>query len=67
MAPGGLAPELAAELALLAEVESVGGATVYRITEASLRRALNAGRTPAELRDTLRRHSATRCRRRWST
>ncbi len=59
VAPGRLAPDLAAELALLAEVESVGGATVYRITEASLRRALNVGRTAGELRDTLRRHSAT--------
>jgi hypothetical protein len=59
VAPGRLAADLAAELALLAEVESVGGATVYRITEASLRRALNAGRTAAELRDTLRRYSAT--------
>ncbi len=59
VAPGRLAPDLAAELALLAEVESVGGATVYRITAASLRRALNAGRTAAELRDTVRRHSIT--------
>lgn len=42
--PGPPTPDLAAELALIADLESTGGASVYRITEASLRRALDAGR-----------------------
>lgn len=59
LAPGPLVPELAAEFALLADVESAGAATTYRITEASLRRALDAGRTAAGVRDLLARTSAT--------
>ncbi|MCU1655606.1 MAG: hypothetical protein JWO57_262 [Pseudonocardiales bacterium] len=47
--PGPPAPELATELGLAAELESTGGASVYRITEASIRRALDAGRSGAEL------------------
>ncbi|MFL0580381.1 helicase-associated domain-containing protein [Dietzia sp. 179-F 9C3 NHS] len=59
LAPGPLAADLAAEFALLADVESAGAATTYRITEASLRRALDAGRTAAGLRDLLARTSVT--------
>lgn len=59
VAPGPLVPELARELALTADVESTGGATVYRFTEASVRRALDAGRSAAELIELLTRHSAT--------
>jgi hypothetical protein len=59
VAPGPLEPELAAELDLMADVESAGGATVYRFTEASVRRALDAGRTAAELQDLLTSRSAT--------
>lgn len=59
LAPGPLTPELAAEFALLAEVESAGAATTYRVTEISLRRALDAGRTAAGIRDLLARTSVT--------
>ncbi|MBE1533549.1 helicase-associated domain-containing protein [Actinomadura algeriensis] len=59
IAPGPLVTELARELALTADVESTGGATVYRFTPGSIRRALDAGRTAAELTDLLDRHSAT--------
>jgi hypothetical protein len=41
--PGPPEPTLAAELEVLAEHESAGGATVYRVTPASVRRALDAG------------------------
>jgi hypothetical protein len=43
----------------MADVESAGGATVYRFTETSVRRALDAGRTAAELHDLLATRSAT--------
>ena len=46
VAPGELAPPVRAELELLADVESTGAATVYRLSEASLRRGFDAGRTP---------------------
>ncbi len=59
VAPGPLVPDLARELALAADVESTGGATVYRFTPESVRRALDAGRGAAELVDLLSRHSAT--------
>ncbi|MFD0902055.1 helicase-associated domain-containing protein [Actinomadura sediminis] len=59
IAPGPLVTELARELALTADVESTGGATVYRFTPASIRRALDAGRTAADLTALLARHSAT--------
>ncbi|MGH8921402.1 MAG: helicase-associated domain-containing protein, partial [Actinomycetes bacterium] len=39
VAPGPLEPELAREIGLVADVESAGGATVYRITEDTVRRA----------------------------
>jgi hypothetical protein len=47
--PGPPTADLARELMLVADLESTGGASVYRITEASVRRALDAGRTGAEL------------------
>ncbi|GAA2690279.1 helicase-associated domain-containing protein [Streptomyces aculeolatus] len=59
IAPGPLKRELAAVLGVLAEVESKGGATVYRFTQGSVRRALDAGRSPAELHDFLAAHSRT--------
>ncbi|MEV4006893.1 helicase-associated domain-containing protein [Actinomadura sp. NPDC049753] len=59
VAPGPLVTELARELALAADVESTGGATVYRFTPESVRRALDAGRTAADVTDLLARHSAT--------
>jgi hypothetical protein len=59
VAPGRLDPELAHELDVLAEVESAGGATVYRFTEQSLRRALDTGRTADDVREFLAARSAT--------
>jgi hypothetical protein len=59
VAPGPLEAGLARELDLMAEVESAGGATVYRFTEATVRRALDAGRSAADLHSLLERRSAT--------
>lgn len=47
--PGPPAPSLQRELGLTADLESSGGASVYRISPGSLRRALDAGRTGDEL------------------
>ena len=44
VAPGPLEGDLAREMSLLADIESTGGATVYRFSAASVRRALDAGR-----------------------
>ncbi|HET7385811.1 MAG TPA: helicase C-terminal domain-containing protein [Nocardioidaceae bacterium] len=49
IAPGPLTRELAHDLALLADVESRGGATVYRFTEHSVRRAFDHGWSAAEV------------------
>jgi len=43
VAPGPLEPELARAVMALADVESPGSATVYRFSQVSLRRALDAG------------------------
>ncbi|MBL1095346.1 helicase C-terminal domain-containing protein [Streptomyces coffeae] len=59
VAPGPLQRPLAAMLGVLAEVESKGGATVYRFTPASVRRALDAGRTADDLHTFLAAHSRT--------
>ncbi|MGQ4267143.1 helicase-associated domain-containing protein [Nocardiopsis changdeensis] len=59
VAPGPLVAELARELALVADVESTGGATVYRFTEDSVRRGLDAGRGIADILTLLERHSRT--------
>lgn len=59
VAPGPLVTGLARELALVADVESTGGATVYRFTQESVRRALDAGRGVADVTDMLERHSRT--------
>ncbi|MEO7260294.1 MAG: helicase-associated domain-containing protein [Jatrophihabitantaceae bacterium] len=47
--PGPPAPDLQRELNLVADLESTGGASVYRISPVSLRRALDAGRTGSDL------------------
>jgi len=57
--PGPPAPELQRELNLVAELESTGGASVYRITPASVRRALDAGRTGSDLQQFLAGRSRT--------
>lgn len=59
VAPGPLIAPLAETLGVLADIESKGGATVYRFTPASVRRALDAGRTAAELQQFLATHSST--------
>ena len=59
VAPGPLERELARELALVADVESTGGATVYRVGEASVRRALDAGRSASDLHELFRTRSRT--------
>ncbi len=57
--PGPPESELASELALVADPESRGGATVYRVTPDSVRRALDAGYTAADIHDLFRRRSRT--------
>src|SRR5205085_58608 len=59
VAPGPLEPELAAEVKVVANVESAGHATVYRITEQTVRRALDTGKTADELHELFRKRSAT--------
>lgn len=49
IAPGPLEGDLARRLALLADVESRGGATVYRFSDGSVRRAFDAGWSAAEV------------------
>jgi hypothetical protein len=57
--PGPPEPAMGAELTLLADLESTGGASVYRITERSVRRALDAGRSGEQLAEFVRAHSRT--------
>jgi hypothetical protein len=59
VAPGPLEAPLAETLGVLADVESKGGATVYRFTPESVRRALDAGRSASELQEFLTAHSRT--------
>ena len=51
VAPGPLESGLARRLQLVADIESRGGATVYRFTPASVRRALDVGWSAAEVHD----------------
>ena len=53
VAPGPLESALARTLQLVADVESRGGATVYRFTPGSVRRALDTGWSAAEIHDFL--------------
>lgn len=53
VAPGPLESSLARRLQLLADVESRGGATTYRFTPASVRRALDVGWSAAEVHEFL--------------
>ncbi|MBU3870987.1 helicase-associated domain-containing protein, partial [Streptomyces sp. 4503] len=59
VAPGPLERPLAETLGILADVESKGGATVYRFTPESVRRALDAGRTADDVHTFLAAHSRT--------
>lgn len=57
--PGPLERELADELAAVATVESAGAAMVYRISEQSIRHALDIGRTAEGLQRFFEKHSKT--------
>ncbi|WJV47949.1 helicase-associated domain-containing protein [Streptomyces flavofungini] len=59
VAPGPLQRPLADALTVLADVESKGGATVYRFTPGSVRRALDAGQSASDLHAFLAEHSRT--------
>ncbi|MFJ6555760.1 helicase-associated domain-containing protein [Streptomyces luteogriseus] len=59
VAPGPLQRPLADMLDVLADVESKGGATVYRFTPGSVRRALDAGQAASDLHAFLATHSRT--------
>ncbi|MGW7415870.1 helicase-associated domain-containing protein [Streptomyces sp. NPDC054863] len=59
VAPGPLQRPLAEMLAVLADVESRGGATVYRFTPGSVRRALDSGQAASDLHAFLAAHSRT--------
>jgi hypothetical protein len=57
--PGPLERDLAEQLGAVARVESAGAAMVYRISEPSIRHALDTGRTVADLHAFFSRHSKT--------
>ncbi|WP_199254190.1 helicase-associated domain-containing protein [Mycolicibacterium mengxianglii] len=57
--PGPLERDLADELASLATVESAGAAMVYRVSEQSIRHALDTGRTAGALHTFFAKHSKT--------
>ena len=57
--PGPPEPELAAELAIVAEHESAGGALVYRVTPERIRYALDLGHSAADLEKIFTRRSRT--------
>lgn len=57
--PGPLQRDLAEQLGVVATVESAGAAMVYRISEPSIRHALDSGRTAGELHAFFTRHSKT--------
>ncbi len=59
IAPGPLTPDAAHDLGMLADVESRGGATVYRISPESLGRAYGLGWSVDEILATLHRLSRT--------
>lgn len=57
--PGPPAPALGAELGLIADTESRGGASVFRVTPQSVRRALDAGYSAADIHAMFSRRSRT--------
>lgn len=59
VAPGPLERPLADTLGTLADIESKGGATVYRFTPGSVRRGLDAGRSATDIHAFLAAHSQT--------
>ncbi|MCX6451292.1 MAG: helicase-associated domain-containing protein [Actinobacteria bacterium] len=59
IAPGPLTVELANMIGTIADIESRGGATVYRFSESSVRRGLDHGQTGDQIKDFLKRTSKT--------
>lgn len=59
VAPGPLLPDLASEMGTIADIESRGGATVYRFSEASIRRGLDHGKTGDQIKTFLSKSSKT--------
>ncbi len=59
IAPGRLEIGIARVLDSIADIESRGGATVYRFSESSIRRGLDHGKTGEEIKDFLRKTSKT--------
>lgn len=59
VAPGPLTAAVAHDMGSMAEIESRGGATVYRFTPGSLQRARKLGWKPAEMLQTLEARSRT--------
>jgi hypothetical protein len=59
VAPGPLVRAVQDDLSAMADVESHGGATVYRFSESSVRRAFDLGRTAPQLHAWLAEHSRT--------
>lgn len=57
--PGPLTRDLANELDVIATIESAGAARVYRISEASIRHALDTGRSAGVLHTFFKKHSRT--------
>ena len=59
IAPGPLEIDIARNLDSIADIESRGGATVYRFSETSIRRGLDHGKTGEDIKDFLRKTSKT--------
>ncbi len=59
IAPGPLTVELSNMIGTIADIESRGGATVYRFSEASIRRGLDHGQTGEQIKDFLKKTSKT--------
>ena len=59
IAPGPLTLELSNMIGTIADIESRGGATVYRFSEASIRRGLDHGQTGDQIKDFLKKTSKT--------
>lgn len=59
LVPGRPTPEIAHRLDVVADLESSGGASVYRVTPESLRRGFDRGLEPADLHHFFADHSAT--------
>jgi hypothetical protein len=57
LAPAELDATTAGELSLIADITSKGTASVYKITEVSLRRAFDGGRTPEQIMAFLEEHA----------